>query len=490
MQQQDYHSGDGCQGQFANPRVVVQEHRGAPLLNCAGLVIIRQLIERLGIAEAINASLRLLRRHKPYAESDHILTLVYNLLSGGETLNDINRLGDDPALLRVLGTEQVPHATTVGDFLARFKPKKKDQEQRPLRKLREVTEGIQQRAFALLPRQRRKVATLDWDSSNHEVYGEQKEGADFAYDKTWCYNVLYATLAETGDVLYQELREGNTYTSAGTTDVLPATIGRVSEHFRHVRLRADSGFYDQEIVKICAQRQVEFFIVAEQRKNLLKAVHAIPEDAWKSFEPKHIKKGGRSAKKRKRQENRKRKITLARRPNTWFKGKPQVASITFRPATWKKAYRFVIKRTPILDKDDKQLYLDDGLRRYSYYIVVTNSKDSDTAVLRIAQGRGNQENLIKDFKYGLGLSHVPTGVLAANQAYFLIAALAWNLKTWMLNLLRLGDGAVMRCKRFLYLWICQAGVVAKTGRDTLVLKLPAGEYYQRFGTALARVAAL
>ena len=72
--------------------------------------------------------------------------------------------------------------------------------------------------------------------------------------------------------------------------------------------------------------------------------------------------------------------------------------------------------------------------------------------------------MIKDFKHGLGLSHVPTGVLAANQAYFLIAALAWNLKTWMLNLLRLGDGAVMRCKRFLYLWINQAGVVAKSGR--------------------------
>ena len=41
----------------------------------------------------------------------------------------------------------------------------------------------------------------------------------------------------------------------------------------------------------------------------------------------------------------------------------------------------------------------------------------DAAVLRIAQGRGNQENLIKDFKHGR------TGFLAANRAYFLIAAL-------------------------------------------------------------------
>ena len=99
---------------------------------------------------------------------------------------------------------------------------------------------------------------------------------------------------------------------------------------------------------------------------------------------------------------------------------------------------------------------------------MTNSTRSNTAVLRIS---------IKDFKHGLGLSHVPTGFLAANRAYFLIAALAWNLKTWML-LLQLGDGAV-RFKRFLYLWICQAGMVATTGRGVL-LKLPAGEYYQRF----------
>ena len=73
MQQQDSITAMGVKADFANPRLerpgtIV----GAPLLNGAGLVIIRQLIERLGIAQAINAGLRLLRRHKPYAESDHM----------------------------------------------------------------------------------------------------------------------------------------------------------------------------------------------------------------------------------------------------------------------------------------------------------------------------------------------------------------------------------------------------------------------------------
>ena len=412
--------------------------------------------------------------------------MIYNMLTGGSTRSDINRFRDDQRAKRLLGTERIPHATTTGDFLARFG---EDRNAVALSELREVGEDLQQQSFAMLPRVRREVATIDLDSSIHEVYGEKKEGADFAYNNTWSYSVLYGTLAETGDLLYMDLREGYRHTSYGSQDVLPGMIKRVGEHFRAVRMRADSGYYDQKLVQICAARGVEFFIVAKKHANVMKAVHALPASAWKPFQANELSRGGRSGRRRKRRENLKRKITIERRPKSWFKGKPEIASMVFRPDSWSEPYRFVIKRTPIIDKDDKQLYLDDGMRKYAYWIVVTNSTRSNTAVLRIAQGRGNQENLIKDFKHGLGLSHVPTGFLAANRAYFLIAALAWNLKTWMPNLLQLGDGAVLRFKRFLYLWICQAGMVATTGRGVL-LKLPAGEYYQRFGKAFSRLAAL
>ena len=60
-----------------------------------------------------------------------------------------------------------------------------------------------------------------------------------------------------------------------------------------------------------------------------------------------MQRGGGSGKQRKRRDNLKRKITLARRPDTWFKGKPQVASIEFRRSTWKQS-RYVIKRTPVI----------------------------------------------------------------------------------------------------------------------------------------------
>ncbi len=488
-----YTADDACQPQFSHPRLLTEPRGGAPLVSWSSLGIVHGLVERLEVAPVIDSAVRVLRRHKWYTESDHVLTLTYNMLSGGNTLSDINWLRADEGLRRLLGGARVPHATTVGDFLARFDGKReqcsdRDQQAGKLARseLREAVEEIQQRAFGLLPRSRRRVATLDWDSSIHEVYGEQKEGADFSYDRRWSYSSLYGTVAETGDVLHLGLHEGSRHTSYGIKEVLPRTIERVRKHFRQVRMRADSGYYDQEIVDICAERGVEFYIVAKQRQNLLRAVHGLPECAWRPLAPIRERSGRR---RRKRRENVKRKISRQRKPDQWYKGTPEVARMMFRPTSWKKGYRYVIKRTPIHDADGKQEYLD-GMRKYAYWIVVTNSKRSNTAVLRTAQGRGNQENLIKDLKEGLGLSHVPTGLLGANQAYFMIAALAWNLKTWMLNLLELGDGAVLRCKRFLYLWICRAGVVAKTGRDGVLLKLSAGEYYQRFSAALARLAAL
>ena len=48
MQFQVCESDDSCQpgAQYTNPPVVVQEHHGAPLLNCSGLVLVRQLKPR------------------------------------------------------------------------------------------------------------------------------------------------------------------------------------------------------------------------------------------------------------------------------------------------------------------------------------------------------------------------------------------------------------------------------------------------------------
>ena len=455
----------------------MKENRRSPLVSNAGIALARDLVSRLDIPSAIDSQLSVLKRHKPYHESDHVLNLVYNFLTGGECLSDIERLQDTEGYLKILGTDCIPDPTTAGDFLVRFQAE-------DLVDFQRVFDGIQEKAFSLLDRKGKELATVDHDSSIHEVYGKKKEGADFAYENTYSYNVQYVTLAETGDVLYQELREGNTYSSKGIKDVLPGILERVGRHFRHLRFRADSASYDKDIVKVCDEGGAEFFISADQTKRLMREVLSNEEESWKSFHRKKLAGIRRKpVKRRRKRRNHRRAVLNRRKPHRRRKGTTQITSLFYQPVGWKKAYRFVVKRTEELDEFG-QLYLKDGLCQYIYHVVVTNSTKSDSRVMSIAQGRANQENLIKDFKYGLGLCHVPTGFLLANKIYFKIAALAWNIKTWMLNLLEIGSGAVLRFKRFLYLWIYHACIVSRTAVNTVVLRMNPGDYFSRFSKAL------
>jgi Transposase DDE domain group 1 len=54
-----------------------------------------------------------------------------------------------------------------------------------------------------------------------------------------------------------------------------------------------------------------------------------------------------------------------------------------------------------------------------------------TRVVLFANDRCNQENLIEQLKNGVPALRAPVNTLAANWAYMIIGALAWNLKVWL-----------------------------------------------------------
>jgi hypothetical protein len=473
---------------FSNPPIAVKENKQSPLVDYAGVVPVRNLIDRLDIASTLDENISVFKRHKPYFESDHILNFVYNFLTGGETINDIERLQEAEGFLKILGTESIPDPTTAGDFLARFK--KED-----IQSFQRAIEQIQDTAFGLLRSKKKEIATIEHDSSIHQVYGEKKTGADYAYDNTYSYQVQYVTLAETGDVLHQELREGNRYSSYQVAEILPGLFDRVAKHFGRLRYRADSASYDKDIVEACEGHGATFYISAKHTKPLMLAISNIEEREWKCFRDKKVSRtsgirSGKRRKARKKRVNYKKRVQDRYKPHRRRWGRTHIASVFYTPTHWKRPYRFVVTRTEIIDEHG-QLCLEDGMCKYRYHAIVTNDfESSDAKAMHTARARANQENLIKDFKYGLGLSHVPTGFFLANQIYFKIAALAWNIKTWMLNLLSIGDGAVLRFKRFLYLWINRACIVSKTGRNTVVIRLDPGEYFSRYTNAMDAIARL
>jgi len=62
-----------------------------------GIGAAHQVVVQSGLAEGIDAGLDLLKLHRPYHESDHVLSIAYNALCGGQTLHDIELRRNDEA---------------------------------------------------------------------------------------------------------------------------------------------------------------------------------------------------------------------------------------------------------------------------------------------------------------------------------------------------------------------------------------------------------
>ncbi len=85
-------------------------------ISCGGIGAIHLLARRIGLIDAINQRLHLLKFHLPYHESDHVLNFAYNALCNGTCLQDIELRRNDENYLNALGTRRIPDPTTAGDF--------------------------------------------------------------------------------------------------------------------------------------------------------------------------------------------------------------------------------------------------------------------------------------------------------------------------------------------------------------------------------------
>ncbi len=106
-------------------------------LGYGGIGAIHTLVNRLGLDHSINNQIHLLQYHLPYHESDHVLNLAYNVLTGGSCLEDIERLRQDATYTQTLGSERIPDPTTAGDFLRRFQREDLDQLQGAINQTRQ-----------------------------------------------------------------------------------------------------------------------------------------------------------------------------------------------------------------------------------------------------------------------------------------------------------------------------------------------------------------
>jgi len=416
-----------------NRQVRVQIQERGEITPYGGLSLAHDLAMRLGIDRDINHSMELLRLHLPYFNSDHLLTHVYNQYVGGSCIEDIAHLQHSDAIKHLTGACRIPDPSTAGDFLRRFNRSN-------LRAFQQVIDRAREKVWRQMPNSRKRVATIDMDSTIKPVYGECKQGADFSYTGKWSYHPLLLTLAETRELLRTLNRSGNAVSADGATAALKEVLPMVKRHFGKVYVRGDSAFYQKAIIAQCVRNHVGFALVMDSYANLIAMAENLPESAWKPFSAHAAQKAARTDPRRKTRRKRER----VRRRKAQERGYKTLATTdqwaaefnyTLRPALEEfglvgSTFRVVVKRQLVETSQGQELLYTD----YVYRFIITNIPRSEMdagEVLRFAYGRCDQENIIEQAKNGIAALRMPTGELLANAAFLMAGQLAWCLRAWL-----------------------------------------------------------
>ena len=427
-------STDTVAGRVANFNVCF---RSDCLSSHAGLVLVKDFAERLGLSSLVNSEVRVKQRQRGYSEAEAIMGLVYNLVAGGSCLSDLDVLRGDPGTLNLLGVKKVIAPTTAGEHLRKFR-------MGDIHDLHRTNRLLQERVRAKQPT---RVCTIDADSSIYEQASTAKEGSCKAYNGEIGYHPLFAFWDETGELLYSQLRRGSAYTAAKANYVLDEVAKRVPCGAQK-RLRADSGFYSKTVVSWCERHATRFGITADQTEPLRQRIEELQEGAWEDLE----------------------RYAVA-----------QVAELRYQPTGWATAYRYVVKRE-IREKKTGELY-------FHYHVLVTNDwKRQKAKVLEWQLQHATMENRIKEHKSGFGLEKLPTGKFHANWAYLLIGQMAFNLVQWFKRLVLPAEYHTMTVKTLRHRLVNLAGKVVRTGRQRYLVLSEEYKYKEVWVSAMEKLA--
>ena len=391
-------------------------------LHCGGIGAIHLLVQQLGLADAIDRDLHLLKRHVPYFESDHVLNLTYNLLAGGTCLQALELLRNNENYLDVLDAQRIPDPTTAGDFLRRFEAADLDTLMRVLNHKRVGVWQQQPEAFLA-------HAIIEADGTLVGTTGECKGGMDLSYNGVWGYHPLLVSLANTNEPLFLVNRSASRPSYEGAAEYFDraATLCRQAG-FRQITFRGDTDFTQAAHLDRWDQEDgIHFVFGIDAQPNLVAIAERLPERIWQPL-PRPARHEVANKVPRTRPANVKQAMVVKKGYTDVRLQSEQVAEFNYRPGACRQDYLVVVLRKHLVI-EKKGVKVGEEVR---YFFYITNQWTwGPAAVVYFANDRCNQEKLIEQLKNGVRALRAPSNTLESNGAYMVIAALAWSLKAWL-----------------------------------------------------------
>ena len=371
----------------ALPEIRFEDH---DLTSFSGLVILHALSNGLDLRRMLRECVRHLSSSAGYCASTMLLILITHSFLGWRRLRDLDYYRDDPLVKRFLGLDRVPDVSTLS---------------RRLTQMDEAVVTNMRRLIRSLVLERVKVSsparvTIDFDGSVISTKGRRVEGTAVGYNKKKgerSYYPLFATVAQTGQVLDVLHRSGNVHDSNGALEFVQACFANVRESgFQgQIETRMDGAHFSEKSCEWLDAEGIEFSVsvpferfpeVKERIRNRCRW-HSI-DDEWSYFE------------------------------GLW------------KPKKWATKMRCIIFRRRVHKPIKGPIQLDlfaPVERGFEYKMVMTNKAVSAKAVLLYHNGRGSQEGIFAELKSQGALDYIPTRRETGNRVYMLSCIMAHTL---------------------------------------------------------------
>ena len=198
--------------QLPRLEIVADEQTLTPF---GGSAVVGELVRRLGLVEALDRAITaapavgglkpVKQRARGVSPGALLVCLAESLLVGGDAIQDVERLRADAAGAELRAVAEVPAASTAAQLARRFR-------RTPLRAAEAAFARVANEFDRQLGRDPSGPVTLDFDSTQVEVYGRRKPGARVNYKGELAYQPLLCSWAERGRTLASELLAGSAST--------------------------------------------------------------------------------------------------------------------------------------------------------------------------------------------------------------------------------------------------------------------------------------
>jgi len=372
-------------------RTVKVAFQGSSISSDGGLLLHRELDDALGLSDIATAMIADPRtgRNGRHRLAGFLRQSIFSRLAGYEDVNDADRLCRDPVMRQLVGGRAVKHGAASASAMGRFETQM-------------LTQPDNLAALADLPgrwidavhdRRPPKTVTLDMDSSESPVHGDQEGAAWNGHFQSKCLHPLFV-FNQFGDLERCALRPGNVHSANDWEDVLKPVLTRYSNEARpsitRRRFRADAAFAIPALFDLLETEGWDYAVRIKANPKLHGQV------AWLT------------------------KRRPGRPPNHVVR---HYTSFHYRAKSWSKPRRVVAK---------VEFHPGDLFPRVGF--IVTNRSLPNERVLAFYNDRGTAEQHIKDGKYALKWTRLSCMRFVANEVRLQLHALAYNLANFLRTL--------------------------------------------------------